>query len=230
MLVRLNKFLADNGIASRRKAEQFILGGRVQVNGDFIRELGTKVDPDKDIVEVDKKPINPETKTVVIMLNKPVGYTCTTKEFKGEKNVLELVKTELRVYPVGRLDKNSSGLLLLTNDGELTNHLTHPRYEKEKEYEVEVNHEIDQNFAHQMEQGIDIDEGLTAPCKVKLTGAKSFTIVLKQGKKRQVRQMCRALGVTVSKLHRTRVNKLKLGDVSFGKYRTLNEQEIALLK
>ncbi len=229
--IRLNKYIADCGIASRRSAERFILQGLVKVNGDLVTELGTKIDVENDRVEVSDQLINQSTnQPVVLMLNKPAGYVCTSRKFKGEKNILDLINLEQRVYPVGRLDKDSTGLLLLTNDGDLALKLTHPRYEKEKEYEVEVDHEISSEFIDEMQQGVTLEDGTTLPAKVKQLSYTAFSIVLGQGKKRQIRRMCQELGYRVVGLNRVRINKLELGDLAVGDYRILSEKEIALLK
>jgi 23S rRNA pseudouridine2605 synthase len=214
--IRLNKYLADSGIASRRKAELFILDGKVKINGKIITQLGTKVDPNLDIVEVDDQVVKPEAKKIVIMLNKPIGYVCTTRSFKGEKNVLDLVNSDFRLYPIGRLDKDSSGLILLTNDGDLALKLSHPRYEKEKEYEVEVHQELSSDFLESLKRGVILDDEKTLPVTVKQLTSKSFSIILKQGKKRQIRRMCGLFDYTVLKLKRVRINNLELGDLESG--------------
>ncbi|MBT5503261.1 rRNA pseudouridine synthase [Candidatus Falkowbacteria bacterium] len=214
--MRLNKYLADSGIASRRKAELFILDGKVKINGKIITQLGTKVDPNLDIVEVDDQVVKPEAKKIVIMLNKPIGYVCTTRSFKGEKNVLDLVNSDFRLYPIGRLDKDSSGLILLTNDGDLALKLSHPRYEKEKEYEVEVHQELSSDFLESLKRGVILDDEKTLPVTVKQLTSKSFSIILKQGKKRQIRRMCGLFDYTVLKLKRVRINNLELGDLESG--------------
>ncbi|NQT49117.1 rRNA pseudouridine synthase [Candidatus Kuenenbacteria bacterium] len=229
--VRINKFLADCGVASRRGAERFILQGRVKVNGEVVTEMGTKVDPIKDKVTVNNKEISIKNEEpIVLMLNKPTGYVCTTRSFRDEKSVLDLIRTDDRIYPVGRLDKNSSGLLLLTNDGDLALKLTHPRYEKEKEYEVEVQEAVEKDFLETMRTGVSLEDGITLPAQVKKLTDKTFSIILKQGKKRQIRRMCGELGYRVRNLRRVRVNNLELGDLPIGKYKELSEKEIELLK
>ncbi len=224
--IRLQKYLADCGIASRRRAEKFILQGKVKVNGNVVRELGTKIDF-KDKIEFNGKIVKPKKEKIYIMLNKPVGYLSTVKKGKEKgKIVLDLVKEKQRIFPVGRLDKNSSGLLILTNDGDLALKLTHPRYEKEKEYEVEINKEITKEFIEKMQKGVVIEEGKTLPAKVQQLGIRKFNIILREGKKRQIRRMCERLGFEVKKLHRIRINKLKLGNLKVGEFKHLNEQDI----
>lgn len=230
MNIRLQKYLADCGIASRRRAEVFILQGKVKVNGKVVKKLGTKVGPE-DKVEFNGKVVKPKREKVYIMLNKPVGYLSTVKKGKEKgKTVLDLVDAPWRVFPVGRLDKDSSGLLILTNDGDLALKLTHPRYQKEKEYEVEVNKPITKNFINSMRRGVSLSGKKTVRAKVEQIGLKKFKIILKEGRKRQIRRMCEKLGYEVEKLHRTRINELSLGDLKSGKFRRLNEKEIGLLK
>ena len=227
--IRLQKYLADCGIASRRRAEKFIMQGKVKVNGKVVKELGTKVDL-KDKIEFNGKIVKPIEKRIYIMLNKPVGYLSTVRKSKEKgKTVLDLVKEKQRIFPIGRLDKDSSGLLILTNDGDLALKLTHPRYTKEKEYEVEVNKPITADFVERMKKGVIIEEGKTLPAKVKQFGLRKFNITLKEGKKRQIRRMCERLGFEVKKLHRIRINKLKLGNLKVGEFKHLDEQDIRKL-
>lgn len=224
--MRLQKFLAGAGIASRRRAEQFILDGRVSVNGKIITELGTKVDPDVDKIRFDKKPVQVKNEKIVLMLNKPPGYVCTTRHFKEEKNVMSLVNVAGRVYPVGRLDKDSSGLLILTNNGDLAEKLMHPRYKKEKEYYVSVNKEIPLEFERAVKTGIQLEEGITLPALFRQESTKSFFIVLKQGMKRQIRLMCQQYGLRVGTLKRVRINRLEIGGLALGDFRILTKSEI----
>ena len=227
--MRLQKFLANAGIASRRRAEQFILDGYVSVNGKVVTELGTKVDPDVDKILFDKKPVNSTNEKIVLMLNKPPGYVCTTRHFKEEKNVMSLVKAGARVYPVGRLDKDSSGLLILTNDGELADKLMHPKYRKEKEYYVTVNREIPSDFEAAVKTGIRLEDGMTLPALFEQETEKSFYIVLKQGMKRQIRLMCHQFGLRVTSLKRVRINHLELGGLAQGDCKVLTPSEISKL-
>ena len=229
MKIRINKYLADSGIASRRGAEQFILDRKVKVNGRLVKELSTKVDPAIDKVTFKGKLVAPARETVVYMLNKPAGYTCTNRRFKGERSVIDLVKTAERIYPIGRLDKKSTGLILLTNDGDLANKLTHPRYEKEKEYQVTVDKDVNENFLNHLAAGVKLDDGKTLPAHIKYLTKKSFDITIRQGKNRQIRRMCAQLGYKVKKLHRTRLNSLELGSLNFGKWRELTDKERRLI-
>ncbi len=229
MLIRLQKFLADAGIASRRRAEQFILDGRVKVNDKVVTILGTKVDTQKDKVAFDGRPLKENNEKITLMLHKPVGYVCTTRHFKDEKNVMSLVEAKTRVYPVGRLDKDSSGLLILTNDGELAEKLMHPRYRKEKEYYVTVNREIPLEFERAVKTGIKLEEGTTLPALIELDSPRSFYIVLRQGLKRQIRLMCQAFELRVKILKRIRINQLELGSLGVGDARTLTANEVKKL-
>lgn len=228
--IRLQKFLADAGIASRRKSEAYIKAGSVKVNGKTIREMGFKVDPQNDVVNFKGREVKDKTEFVYIVLNKPFGYVCTTRRFKEEKNILRLVKIKERVYPVGRLDKDSSGLIILTNDGDFALKLTHPRYEKEKEYKVRVSKEISNEGLKKMSQGVKIEEGKTLPAEVERLTKNEFQIILKEGKKRQIKEMCKALDYHVLDLKRIRIGSLKLGDLGVGKWRYLTKEEVSDLK
>ena len=227
MKMRLNKFLALSGIASRRKCDLLIEQGRIFVNKKQVSELGEKIDPDLDIVEFDGKKVNLK-KSVYILLNKPEGFLCScAKRNLSEKTILDLIDVKERIFPVGRLDKNSSGLIILTNDGELALKLTHPSFEKEKEYEVLVNKKITLEFLQSMERGVVIENDYkTRKTKLKKISDKSFSIILKEGKKRQIRQMCQALGYFVVKLKRTRIGKLKLANLKVGEWKKISREDI----
>lgn len=229
---RLQKVMAHAGIASRRKAEQLILEGRVKVNGETVRELGRKVSPE-DFIEVDGKPIR-EEKKVYILLNKPVGYISTVDDPRGRRTVLDLVAdVKERVYPVGRLDYDTSGLLILTNDGELTYKLTHPSFEVKKTYLVEVEGKPGKELAR-LEKGVMLSDGMTAPAAVAevKTGknSTSFLLTIHEGRNRQVRRMCEAIGYPVKSLKRIKFAFLELGDMPEGRYRYLTEKEIKMLQ
>jgi len=230
MQIRLQKYLAEAGVASRRAAEAMMTSGRIFVNGKVANVLGTKVDPEKDKVTVDGRPVKENHETVVMMLNKPRGYVVSSRKFEGEKNIFDLIDYKYRIYPIGRLDKDSEGLLLLTNDGQLAEMLTHPRYQKEKEYIVTVDKTINERFLEDMENGVNLDDGRTKPALAEALGADEFSIVLKQGKKRQIRRMCEVLGYEVTRLKRIRVNDLMLGNLKLGQYRILGAKELRLLE
>ncbi|HCC23064.1 TPA: rRNA pseudouridine synthase [Candidatus Falkowbacteria bacterium] len=223
---RLNKYLAESGVASRRAAERFILAGQVKVNAKVVTELATKIKP-SDRVEVNNKLVQPVETKVCFMLNKPVGYVSTAKVSRetGE-SVLSLIDYSGRLYPVGRLDRDSSGLLLITNDGDLALRLTHPRYEKDKEYEVTVDKKITPDLIAGFNRGVRLADGQTLPAKFIAAGPKRFTVILKEGKNRQIRRVCQRFNFAVVKLHRTRIGKLKLGNLKIGRYNRINVEDI----
>ncbi|MGM0404326.1 MAG: pseudouridine synthase [Thermodesulfobacteriota bacterium] len=226
--IRLQKFLAKAGICSRREGENYIAAGRVQVNGETVTMPGTKVDPENDRVMVDGRPVALEEKPVYILLNKPKGYISSCRQ-KGAAIVLDLVDVEERVFPVGRLDKDSTGLLLLTNDGRIHHRLAHPSFDHEKEYVVEVKRDISDDALARMAKGIAVDGKMTRPATVKRKSGKSFGIILYEGKKRQIRRMVEAVENEVKTLHRVRMAGLTLGDLPEGKWRYLGKNEINAL-
>lgn len=232
--MRINKYLASLGIASRRKIDELIGEGRVKINGKTAG-LGNQVDSQKDIVEVDGKKVGEKEKLVYIALNKPEGYTSTAAHIKGEKSVLELIQSTVRLYPVGRLDKDSTGLILLTNDGELAQKLTHPKFHIPKTYEVKVLGNVTKTQIEMMEKGIKLEEGTTKPAEVQiktqsLPHHSILEITLYEGKKRQIRRMLATLHLHVLELKRISVGSIKLGNLPFGKYRNLAQEELAGLK
>jgi 23S rRNA pseudouridine2605 synthase len=236
--VRLHKFLADNGVASRRKSEELITRGLVKVNGKTITELGTRITATRDKVSVDGHVIRPRTRAshCYYILNKPRGFLVTADDPEGRKTIYDLVgNLRERLIPVGRLDRNSEGLLLLTDDGELAHRLMHPSYEIEKEYEVRIFGKLNSQQMEQLREGVELDDH-------SVTGSSTVTVlemdergtrlsmVIKEGKKRQVRRMLEALGQDVKRLMRVREGSLRLGDLSPGKHRKLNREEVARLK
>ncbi len=235
MLIRLQKFLAEANIASRRKAEELIQAGRVRVNGKTVTELGTKVDDEKDIVEADGKEVRIEGKLVYIMLNKPEGCVTTAHDQFNRRTVLDLVEgVSERIYPVGRLDYDTSGLIILTNDGDLTYRLTHPKHNVAKTYIALVDREPTEEEIHTFENGVVIDGRKTAKARLKVikqddVGA-YLMIVIHEGRNRQVRKMCEAIGHPVRRLKRTATGKLTLGKLKKGQWRYLTDEEIAYLK
>ena len=223
-MMRLQKFLSSAGFCSRRKAEEYIKDGRVKVNGEVVSVLGTKIDPETDRVEVKGKPVEAKHDLIYIVLNKPRGYVTSCSQ-KGDKIVLDLINIQDRVYPVGRLDKDSTGLLLLTNDGELHNRLSHPSFEHEKEYEVAVFKPISDGALRKMAEGMPMMGTKTRPADVKRISAKAFFIILKEGKNRQIRRMARKIGNQVIRLKRIRISNIKLGNLAEGSWRYLTEKE-----
>ena len=222
--MRLQKFLSAAGVCSRRQGEELITSGRVQVNGKIVTELGVKVDPDLDCIIVDGQTATVEKKLIYIVLNKPKDYV-TSCRHPGEKIVLELVDIPERVYPIGRLDKDSTGLLLLTNDGRIHYQLTHPSFDHEKEYEVTVAQPITDGALRKMAKGLPMMASKTRPARVRRISARRFRIVLQEGKNRQVRRMVRKMGNQVTRLNRIRVADIRLGGLSPGAWRYLTEKE-----
>jgi len=230
-LIRLNKYLAQLGIASRREADRMIADGMISVNGEVVREMGVKIDSDVDRVSVSDKVLKRQEKLIYIMLHKPVGYVSSAVRTRIEKNiVLDLVNIKERVYPVGRLDKDSTGLILLTNDGTLTYLLTHPSSECEKEYEVTVAGIITNGAIEKLEKGVRLWGEKTKSALVKKNGLRKMRIVLTEGKNRQIRRICHKVGLPVTALKRIRIKNLHLGDLALGKWRYLTRQEVEMLK
>lgn len=229
-LVRLQKFLSSAGYCSRRQGEVYIQEGKVRVNGQVITELGTKVDPDKDTIDVNGQVLTANQTPVYIALHKPRSYVTTCSQ-KNEKIVLDLVDIPQRIFPVGRLDKDSTGLLLMTNDGNLHHHLLHPSFDHEKEYMVTVAAPISDRALKKLETGVTILGGKTRPAVVRRRSPKRFFIQLKEGRNRQIRRMVRKTGNRVTALKRVRVANIDLGDLPEGAWRYLTEKEIqGLLK
>jgi len=231
---RLQKFMARCGIASRREAESIILSGRVKVNKNIVLELGTKVDEDNDKVFVDGERITPQKKLYYIMLNKPKGYVTTVKDEFDRRTVLELVSdVEARLYPVGRLDYDSEGLLLLTNDGDFAYKMTHPTQHIPKKYHAVVLGNPDLGHVMKLRNGVEIDGYITKPAKVEIADVRERTsqlnITISEGKNRQIRKMCEAIGFPVLKLTRVSIGGVTLGNLPKGKWRHLSEAEINLL-
>lgn len=232
--MRLNKFLASIGVCSRREADKAIEAGRVMINGQVV-ELGATVG-DEDLVSFDGRYIGmgkdvEKIKPIIIAFNKPEGLVCTTSDNDGAMNVVDYIGMKERIYPVGRLDKDSSGLLLLTNQGSLTNSLLRAANYHEKEYIVKVNKDIDDAFINKMANGIYLYElkTKTRKCKVKKLNKNTFSIVLTQGLNRQIRRMCFACGMKVQKLNRVRIVNIKLDGLALGDYRNLSDEEVKKL-
>ncbi len=230
---RLHKVLAHAGISSRRKAEGIIAAGRVTVNGRLVREMGWKVDPAHDVIAVDGVVIDLGPREYW-MLHKPAGVITTVEDPWGRPTTGQLVPSQARLYPVGRLDADSSGLLLLTNDGELAYRLTHPRFEHDKTYHVRVAGHVRAETVRRLREGVLLDGRLTAPADVEVlrstNGATWLSIVLREGRKRQIRRMCAAVGHPVERLIRVRIGPLTLGDLAPGQARRLTPAERLALK
>lgn len=235
MEIRLQKYLADAGIASRRKAEELILEGKITVNGNVVRELGTKVDAKMDTVLYQGKKVECTQEMVYIMLHKPEGFVTTVKDQFHRATVLDLVSgVSERIFPVGRLDYETSGLLLLTNDGDVTYRLTHPKHDIEKVYEAKLFGIPDPTDLAKFRRGVIIDGRRTQPAKIEILekGEKycQVRIVIVEGRNRQVRKMCEAIRHPVAQLKRIATGELELGDLAKGKYRYLTEKEVKYLK
>lgn len=233
--MRLQKFLALSGVASRRGAEELIKEGRVGVNGKIITEMGTSVDEEKDRVTLNGKNVKIETKKRYIILNKPKGYITTAKDNFDRKTVMELVSDiPERIYPVGRLDYDTEGLLLMTNDGDFANAVAHPKKSIEKVYLARIKGEFDEEKAEKLRSGVVIDKRKTAPAKVKiLSSGENFTdvrIVIHEGRNRQVKKMFASVGCFVTALKRTAVGKFTIGNITPGTYREFTKAETALIK
>jgi 23S rRNA pseudouridine2605 synthase len=226
--VRLVKFLAHGGIASRRRAEEIIAKGVVTVGGEVVTDPARDVGADDD-VRVNGKPVVAETREVWAV-NKPLGVVSTAREPGGRTAVVELVDSSARLYPVGRLDADSTGLLLLTNDGELANRLTHPRYEVAKAYRVELARPPSDADLRRLASGVELEDGPTAPAEVRRLGKRELEVVLREGRNRQVRRMAEAVGNEVVALRRVRFGPIELGDLAEGASRRLSDEEVARLR
>lgn len=233
---RLQKFLAEAGVASRRKAEELIAAGKIKVNGKVVTELGTKIDPKKDeVLYLDKEVSTKEVELVYIMLHKPEGYVTTAKEQFGRPGVMDLIRdVKARIFPVGRLDYDTSGLLLLTNDGDLTYKLTHPKHDVDKTYIAKLYGTPDDMDLQKFRRGVVIDGKQTKPAKMQILekGERQSTveIIIHEGRNRQVRKMCEAIKHPVAQLKRVATGDLTMGDLPKGKYRHLTQKEVKYLK
>ena len=227
--VRLNKFLSEKGICSRREADRLVDEGKVMVNG-VCAVMGQKVSSADEIVVDGKKVSTKQVKPVLIAVNKPAGIVCTTARFEGEKNIVDMVKYPTRIYPIGRLDKESEGLILMTNLGDLANEISKASNSHEKEYVVTVDKPITEEFIKQMSKGVKILDQVTRPCVVKKVNKHTFNIILTQGLNRQIRRMCETLGFKVQKLKRVRIMGVHLDNLPIGNYRNLTNSELDSLK
>ena len=234
---RLQKYLANNGIASRRKCEEYIQEGRVRVNGKVVKELGIKIDSDSDVIEFDEKVVDKVVKKVYVLLNKPIGYVTTVKDQFDRPTVMDLVKINEKVLPVGRLDMYTSGALILSNDGDFINKVTHPKNEVEKTYTVTVKGIVTDEDVEILKNGVEIqidssDTFKTGKAKVKILKTDQekqisrLQITIHEGKNREVRKMCEAIGKKVLALHRRKIGNLDVKNIEIGKWRYLNSKEV----
>lgn len=230
--IRLQKYMADCGIASRRKSEELIKQGKVTVNGKVIKQLGTKINPNIDIIEYDGTKITFKKDYIYILLNKPIGYVTTVKDQFNRDSVLDLIKSNRRLVPVGRLDMHTSGALILTNDGEFVYKVTHPKHEIEKTYTVTLKGIITNEAVENLKNGVKIEDYVTKPAKLKILktdeekNISRLEITIHEGKNRQVRKMCETVGYKVLALHRSKIAGIGVKDIELGKWRYLKDYEI----
>ncbi|CAN2042319.1 23S rRNA pseudouridine2604 synthase [Candidatus Magnetomoraceae bacterium gMMP-15] len=224
MFIRLQKYLSQAGICSRRKGEKYITEGLISVNGQVVTKLGTKIDPERDNVKIDSQVLEHKKNAIYIALNKPEGYVTSCSQ-PGEKIILDLINLHDRIYPVGRLDKDSCGLLLLTNDGDFHNRFTHPSFNHEKEYIVTLDRPIPDGALYKMRKGMPLMGTRTRPSKIHRISPKRFSIILKEGKNRQIRRMVRKVGNNVIHLKRIRIANIHLGRLGEGTWRYLTKKE-----
>ncbi len=229
---RLQKYLANCGIASRRKCEELILQGKVTVNGEVVKELGRKVSPDVDEIKFSGKLVQNNESMIYILLNKPIGYVTTAKDQFNRDTVLDLIKVKERVVPVGRLDMYTSGALILTNDGDFVYKVTHPKHEITKTYTVTLKGKIEDEAVEKLRQGVEIEDYITRPARVKILkidkekNLSRLEITIHEGKNRQVRKMCEAVGSKVLALHRSKIGEIGVKDLKIGDWRYLKEYEV----
>ena len=226
MQKRINKFISETGFCSRREADKLIEAGRVTINGK-IPEIGTKVTPE-DTVEIDGKPLKLKEEFIYLAFNKPIGITCTT-DLKDKDNIIDFINHPTRIFPIGRLDKPSEGLIFLTNDGDIVNKILRAGNNHQKEYVVTVDKSVSPEFIKKMSDGVAILETITQKCFVEQLDQNKFRIILTQGLNRQIRRMCEVLGYNVIKLKRTRIMNIKLDGIALGKWRYLTNDEIGTI-
>ncbi|MDI9242320.1 pseudouridine synthase [Fusibacillus kribbianus] len=226
--IRLNKMLSEAGVCSRREADRLIEAGRITVDG-VTASMGQRILPGQQVL-LDGKAVGGKERPVLLLVNKPAGVVCTTAEFKNEKNIVDMVDYPVRLYPVGRLDKESEGLILMTNQGDLMNKILRPGNAHQKEYLVKVNRPVTPEFLEAMRRGVPILGTVTAPCQVEKTGSQSFRIILTQGLNRQIRRMCEYFGYRVAALKRVRVLNFVVDGIPLGGYREATEAEMRSLR
>ena len=232
---RLQKYLAECGIASRRKCEEYILQGKVEINNNIVTELGIKINPQKDKVTFEGKEVKKQNKKIYILLNKPIGYVTTAEEQFGRDKVLDLVKVKERIVPVGRLDMYTSGALILTNDGDFVHKVTHPKHEITKTYTVTLKGIVNKTEVEQLRKGVIIEDYITKPAKVKILKTDEekdisrLEITIHEGKNRQIRKMCESIGKKVIALHRSKIGNIDVKDLKIGQWRYLKESEVKQL-
>lgn len=229
--IRLNKYIAESGFCSRRAADDLIESGAVKVNGKKVKEMGMKIHPGAEVT-INGDPISYYVKKIYIILNKPKDCVTTTVDDRGRKTIMDIVKIQKRVYPVGRLDRNTTGAILLTNDGELTNRMIHPRYKVEKVYNIGLDKVLDKSHAKEISDGVELEDGKTAPCFLWINpeNKKDISVTITEGRYRQVRRMFEKFGYDVKKLDRKQFSTLTTSGLARGRWRFLNPKEIVMLK
>jgi 23S rRNA pseudouridine2605 synthase len=233
--LRLQKFMAKSGLGSRRACEEIIKQGRVEVNGKIINKMGMSVNPEKDRIKVDGELIQISTEKIYILMNKPTGVITTVNDPFNRPTVIDMLKSvKERVFPVGRLDKDTEGLLILTNDGSLTYKITHPKYEIQKTYVAHLSGRVNKDKLMILQNGVKLEDGITAPANIKVLLVKNdYTILqikIHEGRNRQIRRMCKAIGHPLLYLKRTRIGNIDLQDLNVGEWRYMTKQEINYLK
>lgn len=229
-MTRLNKYMASCGVCSRRKADEWIAQGFVKVNGCVVTDLGTQVEENKDTIMVKGEKISLQEEKVYFMLNKPKGYVTTNDEQFGRPCTLDLMKEEVRVFPIGRLDMYTEGLLLFTNDGEFANQLMHPKNKIQKTYIVRVPNHVPDSCIQALEKGVDIGDYVTQPAKVERVSSRDIAITITEGKNRQIRRMCEAVGIRILNLKRVQIGNLNIGNLKKGEYRALTKAELKKIR
>lgn len=229
-MIRINKFIANNSEYSRRKVDELLEEGKVFVNGQKIQDLGTQIDPTTDTISIEGKTINAGEEKIYLILNKPKNYLTTRSDELERKTVMDLIPEYQNLKPAGRLDKDSEGLLILTNDGDYINQLTHPKHKFEKEYIVEIDGKLKKSHQEKLEKGIIIDQRKTAPAKIKINKISerktNLTIIIREGRNRQIRKMFAQLNYPVKYLQRIRIGNIELGSLKTGEFRHLTKNEI----
>jgi 23S rRNA pseudouridine2605 synthase len=231
--VRINKFISGNGILSRRKTDEYVLQGRITVNGITISEPGYRINPETDKVRIDGELVKISTKKVYILLNKPLKTICSVSDEKRRVTVIDIIKSKEKIFPVGRLDFDTSGLLILTNDGDFANQLMHPKFKIYKTYFVKISKPLEEKYKAALTKGVLIDNKRTEPCTIYFENPKdkqTLFISIREGRNRQVRKMFEKQGYFVRRLHRVEYGNLKLGDMPDGKWRYLSAKEVDDLK
>lgn len=229
-MMRINKYISRCGVCSRRNAEDLVINSRIKINDKILDDLSYKVDLDNDIVKLDNKIINIIDEKYYFLLNKPIGYTCTNSSEFNDKLIFDLIDIDTKLFSIGRLDKDSRGIIIVTNDGDIYNNVIHPRQEVYKEYIVKLDKYLVKNHIKKLEKGIDIGDYITNPCMIYFIDDNHVSIKINEGKNRQIRRMFKQIGYEVVDLNRIAIGEILIGDLEIGKYRKLTKSEIKYLK